>query len=936
MLATGYDARELARLLSRWDASRDQTAPWTKIVPAFARSHPDSGRRAAVIHDIVDRASGKFELTIVESHFLHRRVVTKQGFLPQFQQPGFARLRNVDGPWLSFGRFPRSIQDSRYQILVKGLTMKNQLNASPFRMSAKLILLALSATSGCGGNVREDRTISFSADGKQLSFQHGQEGIFVADAEGSGAIKIFQPDKNVIATSPPLASPKNGQLIFATAQAIEDAPNGQPGGLPNPLAPVPPAGRIYSPQPVRYTCWLRVESEDEQPPVVKKLFESQCGHAGYVAAGLVLRWHPDAQRILYCKAIDSDFHQHAVFEFDIETEQSRLACPHSAKAIVFDWTPQGKHLVCVMTDRSIDGTPQSSPNSSGGNRDGIWIGSPGEEKSWWHVDGSELLAGHELHSSIEMLRAARPIWSSDDRHFAFVSSTVQSGPQPEIQSMIQRVDFESRKIAPLHQAQGIFSDLHWSPDGQQLGFLHRMATQFDKGIEDFGALNIVHSDRSIAKLTADQKVRRFFGFDSKGQKIGYVVGESGEQDVTAKHWELLLRPSYLRASIFVADASAVENVQEVLSGMQVTFPLWSPTKDQVSLWLSFVPRYRSVLSRFLDIGLRPGDPAATIELGKPGISWMAVSPQEEMQVGHYHLMKGDANEAWKWYVQARTKMPSTKPPSDWASFVQRLRAADYSECFETICLLRLGRKDQAQSKWNEFEQNFLPTPPELEATTQSAVNDFDAALGNQLAQIQPFLLDLCLAEVYLSVDGLKEAIEYFQTIPSTDEDDEHALSRGLVLGQLLLIDREYSAYLKHSLEVVVPLAISVWRHGLQVDSSSSLAGDTTTSRQMRTMLLGMYLTPLFCSDFLKQLPLEEVQAAVPILRELSSTETDGMPSLAIHLAIRAAAIRLEQADEQREAENRIAANAESAPWFTSQPIDQVLRGWTTWMYEGTD
>lgn len=186
-----------------------------------------------------------------------------------------------------------------------------------------------------------------------------------------------------------------------------------------------------------------------------------------------------------------------------------------------------------------------------------------------------------------------------------------------------------------------------------------MATQSVKRIEDFGALNIVHSDRSVVKLTTDQRVRRFFGYDSTGQKIGYVVGESGEANEADKHWELLLRPSYMRDSILVADTSAVETVQEVLSGMQVTFPLWSPTTEKVSLWLSFVPRYRSVLSRFLDIGLRPGDPAATIDLGKPGISWMAVSPQEEMQIGHYHLMKGDANEAWKWYVQARTKMLST-------------------------------------------------------------------------------------------------------------------------------------------------------------------------------------------------------------------------------------------------------------------------------------
>jgi Peptidase family M48 len=46
MMALGYDAKELAKLLVRWDQEQDQTVPWMQFVPGFVKSHPDAGRRA--------------------------------------------------------------------------------------------------------------------------------------------------------------------------------------------------------------------------------------------------------------------------------------------------------------------------------------------------------------------------------------------------------------------------------------------------------------------------------------------------------------------------------------------------------------------------------------------------------------------------------------------------------------------------------------------------------------------------------------------------------------------------------------------------------------------------------------------------------------------------------------------------------------------------
>ena len=55
MAAAGYDPRQLAKLLKRWAASQDQSPDWTRMLPSFARSHPDSGQRSAAVLDHYQR-----------------------------------------------------------------------------------------------------------------------------------------------------------------------------------------------------------------------------------------------------------------------------------------------------------------------------------------------------------------------------------------------------------------------------------------------------------------------------------------------------------------------------------------------------------------------------------------------------------------------------------------------------------------------------------------------------------------------------------------------------------------------------------------------------------------------------------------------------------------------------------------------------------------
>src|SRR5438874_412461 len=66
------------------------------------------------------------------------------------------------------------------------------------------VAAVLALLGGCGQPVREDRGVNWSPQGNQVGFQHGADGVFVADKEGGGLKKVFTPAPDVIATSTPL------------------------------------------------------------------------------------------------------------------------------------------------------------------------------------------------------------------------------------------------------------------------------------------------------------------------------------------------------------------------------------------------------------------------------------------------------------------------------------------------------------------------------------------------------------------------------------------------------------------------------------------------------------------------------------------------------------------------------------------------------------
>ena len=624
-----------------------------------------------------------------------------------------------------------------------------------------------------------------------------------------------------------------------------------------------------------------------------------------------MRWHPDGKHVLFIAALEDDAGKHSVFEYDIESQQTRRVFPHAGVAVLCDWTPSGSALVCVVGANHAN--TATEPVVSG-----IWIGQPGEADSWWHVPESEQLSQGELPSLIERLRASRPAWTKDDSQFAFVSQIASdSQPADDLRKMnskhrLHRVEYANRKLSTITESDGVISDLHWSADGQRLGFLTRTA-------DAPASLRILEPTGAISDVATSQPIRKFAGFDATSRRLAYVSVSPMNPPLNSPWWALLLQPDLLaRDSVWITDANTANSGTEIFSGTRVTFPLWSPTEERLSLWLTFTPQYRSLLSIFRQWGLWPGDPAATIDVRTGEVSWLAVTPQEELQVGHFHLLKRDHAEAWRWYAQARSKLPAAKPPQNWTEFTQRVGAPENSQVFEYLCLKRLGRDDEAQAKWQEFERNFFPTiaPQKPDSPAPDIADNFLEAMGPQAELLKHLVHDLYVAEVFLSVDAVDDALTHFRADPPPAADDNAKMSRAIVLAQLLLIAGDRDGYLSHGTDTVLPLAISLWTPLVEQKQGSANA--------VLQVAAGLCLAPLFRPDFYSEVSASALPENLMKWSHLRSQLEDGLPAVTVDLALRAAALKQSDTTAVKEAAERIASNPAGRELFADKPIDDVI------------
>lgn len=742
------------------------------------------------------------------------------------------------------------------------------------------LMCSAALLAGCTSSVREDRTITFAPDGKQVAFQHGRQGIFIAEAEDAEPTKIFQPDADVIATSTPLWSPTDKRLIFVTAKAADKESGGR-GALP---AEQDPAGDLHSKRPALYTCWLREEPKRGQPLNVP-IFTARCDHPGYIAANLAVRWHPDGQHILYVAQDNNG--RHGLFSYDLNTASSRQICPQTGDGLIFDWAPDNMHVASVLGDRS----------NSGGNA-GIWIGVPGDDH-WWHVNDSCELGQQELGD----LRDARPVWNRGGERFAFVTKTRKDG-EGHATHTLHMGRSDTHTVQKVMESKKPIRDLHWRPDGERFGFLCGQET---------GVVYFVDVEEILPRSLDRTEYCNFLGWDIAGEKLAFVARQPMPLDPEIS-WAFLLLPDVrARNLLLVAPDADPARTRTVLSGMQATFAHWSPTETKLSLWATFRPPYRSWLSYLLDLGseeqdplrglsLRPGDPALVLDPASGERSWKAIDTREKTQIGHFHLMRREYAEAWRWYERAAPGAPAAQDRSP-QQFVARFARGRDSLFFQAYCLGKLGQVEKAREQRRLFEESFLPdlpAPPKARDAAQPT--PFGAADLQPTREQLLHWRDLYIAEAYLSLDAIEDGERFFREHLRTAGSDADRLSKALVLTQFLLLRNKNEEYAELATDTVLPLLLRTWKPSTQPLPAQNPANVILAYSD------GLSLVPLFDTEFLDKLPEKQVRQLLPRWEKLRSSADDDVKKLGIDLFLEAAARRLARKELQQEAARRIAAN----------------------------
>lgn len=689
-------------------------------------------------------------------------------------------------------------------------------------------LAAVCVVWGCGQPAREDRTIQFSADGGQVGFQHAGDGIFLANPAGGPPRKIFQPDPNVIAVSTPLWSPAGKEVIFLTAIS----PGQQPQALGINGSPDDPAGRLFYQGPITYTCW-KYDASGPEGAKPQMLFSAALDHPGYVAANLAVRWHPREPKLCFLSQVGSN--HVGLFEWDLATSTQTKIFPHTAEGMIFDWTPDGSQLVCVL-----------GFNQQKSTVNGIWIGKPGAG-NWWQVP--ENLAQAELPSLLEVLRASRPIFTKDGLVFAFVGSTsLPTAPnsKPRVENAVYLGDATRRTTIMLAHGTSLYRDLVWQPDGKLLGLV-----QADGAT---GTLHTLNRDGVLSPALASRPVRQFVGWNHLGTELAYVTPEPIPTQ-RKDFWSFLLVPDALaRDTVLVKSANAKEHV--VLEGLRVTLPQWSPKENKLSLWLTFAPPYRSWLWLFLRFGLRPGDPAATFDVASGAVSWLAVNDYEKTQVGRYFHLKKDFKQAWEWYEKGK----GAGTPVTGILTNTGLPAANEQLFYEYLCLTKLGRAAEAEARKTRFESVFADGPVAKPGAEATANPPAIPEVAERKDFYFPLIRDFLIAEVFLSLDAADEAATFFRAELDKAPTDNKRLSAALALGQVLLIQGKHEAYLDLCATTLASLVIKDAKAHPQRGS-------------VVEMIFTSALAPLAASDFVKALPLASVERTLPAWRQLSSEAT---------------------------------------------------------------
>lgn len=744
--------------------------------------------------------------------------------------------------------------------------------------------LFLAVISGCSPpTVQEDRSINYSAEGSGVAFQHGDEGVFIASSDGQSLQQIHE-SADALAVSSPLWSPVDDRLIFTTAHPAE--PDDE--GVVQPLAAwdANPEGRRFVRQPVVYTCWLREATANAEPSQPSPIFTARCDHPGYIAANLAVRWHPSGEKILFLDQEEEG--GVGLFEFDLHSASKRRLIEHRAGALIFDWSPNHKYLTCSLLD--------VRDNKA---HDGIWVRS-GEDSEWWQVPNSALHTLLQDVDGLEQLRRTTPAWTADDQHFAFVAEHYR---EHQVRKIF-RVTPASQTATQLYETESVIQDLRWQPNSRRLAFVD---TADD-------SLRIIDESGEISDPVNEFDIRRFVGWNHDGSKLAYISPEP--LPPSQSEW-MLLFPAVAgaRDRVYMSDGETGGTARLVHGDVRITFPQWSPTRDELSLWGTYAPTHVSLLSMVLPWTLRPGDPAAILDCATGEMRWMAVNSHERSQVGHYYLLKRDYERAWHWYEKAAKDRPTAEPIklTDLPQVIQQRRVYQNPMFFEFYCLHKLGREAEAEQRLKEFRRSMTFEWEETDLESwglRFSTPEAKAQLNQFVAFLTPVLQSVYMTEVFLSLDAAEDGAKFFQRQMQAASTDAEKFASLVCLSQLLLASKDYEAYADLITHQLAPLwaRLGDWRY-FPFPQESGEQNDWLRWAQQGVVAIGSgsAALPMASSEFTKLLSERQCRRLLEDWEAFGEDATSDEMRLAADLAMHALLRRLDDG-RQDEVRRRIAEN----------------------------
>ncbi len=641
-------------------------------------------------------------------------------------------------------------------------------------------------------------------------------------------------------------------MIFTTAQPVGGPSNAGPRMPAEPRA----AGAIHFQQAVQYSCWIFDTTAGEKEP--RKLFESNLDHIGYVAANLAVRWTPKGDGVLFLHAEGCT---HGLHLFDLATKKSRQAFPHSATAFLFDFTPGGANLCCLLGDKQPD------------VNNGIWIGRL-DAANWWHVPGSDAPVASELGAPLEQLRASRPAWTLDGQRFAFWNYKPVPKAEKPGKYLVRIGTLAKREVRNRLEEEKPLRDLHWSSDGKQLGCLRG---------ETRAELRLFDANDGPAATVA-QSVRTFAGWDSAGKQLAYVTADELPHRA-GERWALLFTAhDDARNSVYVLPGDGKSTSRRLVDGWHATFPSWSPDGSKLAVWLTFESPYMLGLGQG---GLPPRDPAALIDVATGNLHWQPVNAREKAQLAHDRLRRGEYQQAWKLYTEIE------EDPA--------LASAPEVSLYIADCLNKLGRATHAQARIEKFHRS---SPRPIESFWVNATSSPSAAEVT-------FTHDAIAAEVFLSLDQPEEAIAYLRQSLKNAPDDETRCRSGIVLAQMLLLLDRKAEYLDLLSETLVSAFLK---------ASPKM---TAERREAFITWAGITGLPAASAAFLSSIPDAKARQLPARWQALQPQASDDVGKLAIDALLEASWKRLGNEAERRGAEARLQSNPTRSQYLPNGVDKQI-------------